>query len=386
MNHWTLVWANLTRRRTRCIVTLLSVVFAFTLFGVLIALRQAFTEGARFAGDDRLITMSAVSLVTPLPLADARPIAAVRGVRTVNPQEWVGGYYRDLRHPIFALAVRARSFFSVYPGDRLPAAERRAWLADPRGIVIGPALERRYGWRIGEQIPLRSGVWPNRRGNTWEVVLDGILSRTQGSHGSLLLMHYRYLDDERLFGKGLVTFFVLRIADASQAGRISRTVDRLFANSPFPTRTATERSFLSNFASQFGDIGAIVSAVVGAVFFTMLLVTGNTMAQSVRERTAELALMKALGFGNARLGALALTESLAMTLIGGVLGLALAFALVGGFGYFSSALIEMLPGLTIPASAPLAGLALMLLFGLLAGLLPLARVARLRVAEALRET
>lgn len=385
MSHLTLVWANLTRRRTRCIVTLLSVVFAFTLFGVLTALRQAFTEGARFAGADRLITMSAISLVNPVPLADARRIGAVRGVLAVNPEEWVGGYYRNLRHPVFALAVRARSFFSVYPADRLPAAERRAWLADRRGIVIGPALEREYGWRIGQQIPLRSGVWPNRRGNTWEVVLDGIFSHTQGSHGSLLLMHYRYLDDERLFGKGLVTFFVLKIAAAHEAGRISRTVDRLFANSPYPTRTATERSFLSNFASQFGDIGAIVSAVVGAVFFTMLLITGNTMAQSMRERTPELAVMKALGFGSVRLGVLAIAESLTMTVIGGILGLALAFVLVGGFGYISSALIELLPGLRIPASTPTDGLALMLLFGLLSGVLPLARVTRLRVAEALRE-
>ena len=386
MSHWSLVWANLTRRRTRCIVTLLSVVFAFALFGVLLALRQAFTEGARFAGARRLITMSAVSLVNPLPLADARRIAAVRGVRVVDPEVWVGAYYRTLRHPIFALAVRARSCLAVYPGDRLPPAERRAWLGDRRGIVIGPTLEREYGWRIGEQIPLRSSVWPNRHGNTWDVVLDGIFTRARGSHGNLLLMHYRYLDKERLFGKDMATFFVLRIADARQAGRISGTVDRLFANSPYPTRTATEKSFLTNFASQFGDIGAIVSAVVGAVFFTMLLVTGNTLAQSVRERTSELALMKALGFGNARLCALALLESLAVTVAGGLLGLALSFALVGSFGYFSAALIELLPGLKIPSRALLEGPSLMLLFGVLAGLLPLSRVARLRVSAALRES
>lgn len=385
MSRWFLVWANLTRRRTRCALTLLSVVFAFTLFGVLIALRQAFAAGVRFAGADRLITMSAVSLVNPLPLADVHTIAAVRGVREVNPEDWVGGYFQDPRHAIFALAVRAGSFLSVYPKDRLWPAERRAWLADRRGIVIGPALEREYGWRLGEHIPLRSSIWPNRRGNTWEVVLDGIFRHVQGSHASLLLMHYRYLDDERLFGNGMATFFVLRISAPQEAGRIARQVDALTASSPFPTRTATEKSFLGNFASQFGDIGAIVTAVVGAVFFTMLLITGNTMAQSVRERTSELGLMKALGFSVTHLCALALLESLAMTVSGGVLGLALSFALVSSFGYFSSALIELLPGLEIPSSAMLEGLALMLLLAVLAALMPILRVARLEVAEALRE-
>ncbi len=385
MSRWSLVWANLTRRRTRSALTLLSVVFAFTLFGVLIALRQAFTEGARFAGADRLITMSAVSLVNPLPLADARSIAAVPGVSKVNPQDWVGAYYRNLNHPIFGLAVRARSVLTVYPGDQLPPAERRAWLADRRGIVIGPTLERQYGWHIGEQIPLRSNIWPNHQGNTWEVTLDGIFSRVQGSHDSLLLMHYGYLDEERLFGKHMVTFFVLRIAHPQQAGRIARTVDELFANSPYPTRTATEKSFLSNFASQFGDIGAIVTGVVAAVFFTMLLITGNTMAQSVRERTSELGLMKALGFSAAQLCALALTESLALTVIGGVAGLALSFGLVASFGYFSSALLTLLPGLEIPSSAIPQSVALMLVLGVLAALLPVVRVARLQVADALRE-
>ncbi|MGH8397712.1 MAG: ABC transporter permease [Gammaproteobacteria bacterium] len=382
MKYLPLLWANLTRRKTRLIVTLLSVMFAFLLFGVLMAIRQAFTLGANYAGDNRLMTMSAISLTVALPISYAERIAEVKGVERVNPQCWVGGYYQDPHNPIFAMAVRTGNFFAMYPEYSIRVAEQRAWLADKRGVIIGAALAHAYGWKLGQQIPLRSNIWRGKDGgNTWDVTVDGIYTSTQTGGDNQLFMHYQYLDDSRAFANNTVTWFVLQIADPAQAGQVAQTVDTLFANSPNETRTATEKAFVQNFAAQFGDIGTIVTAVVSAVLFTMLLVIANTMAQSVRERTAELALMKALGFGKLQLALLVLLESLLLTVIGGVAGLLLAYAVIAAI---PGALLQFLPGLYLPATGVLIGVLLMLLLGMLGAVMPVSRAMHLQVATALR--
>ncbi|MGH8403735.1 MAG: ABC transporter permease, partial [Gammaproteobacteria bacterium] len=228
-----LLWANLTRRKTRLVFTLLSVVFAFLLFGVLMAIRQAFTLGANYAGADRLLTMSAVSLTVSLPISYGERIAQVKGVERVNPQAWVGGYYQDPRNPIFAMAVRTGNFFAVYPEYALPAAEQRAWLADKRGVIVGAALAQVYGWKLGQQIPLRSNIWRQTGGgNTWDVTVDGIYTSSQKGGDNQLFMHYQYLDDSRAFANNTVSWFVLQIANPAQSGAVAQAVDALFANSP----------------------------------------------------------------------------------------------------------------------------------------------------------
>ena len=382
MKYLPLLWANLTRHKTRLVFTLLSVVFAFLLFGVLLAIRQAFTLGANYAGADRLLTMSAVSLTVALPIGYADRIAQVKGVERVNPQAWVGGYYQDPRNPIFAMAVRANNFFPLYPEYHVAPAERRTWLADKRGAIVGAALAEAYGWKLGQQIPLRSNIWRDVHGrNTWDVTVDAIYTSDQKGGDNQLFMHYRYLDDTRAFANNTVSWFVLQITNPAEAGEVAQAVDALFANSPNETRTSTEQAFVSDFAAQFGDIGAIVTAVVSVVLFTMLLVTVNTMAQSVRERTAELALIKALGFGNLRIAALVLAESLLLTLVGGLVGLALAFAVIRAI---PGSLLQFLPGLYLPVPGAGLGVALMLLLGVLAALLPISRALRLQVVVALR--
>ncbi len=382
MKYLPLLWANLTRHKTRLVFTLLSVIFAFLLFGMLMAIRQAFTLGANYAGANRLLTMSAVSLTVSLPISYGERIARVKGVERVNPQDWVGGYYQDPSNPIFAMAVRSHDFFEVYPEYSIPAAEKQAWLADKRGVIVGAALAKAYGWKVGQQIPLRSNIWRDSKGsNTWDVTVDGIYTSSQKGGDSQLFMHYQYLDDARAFANNTVSWFVLQIANPADAGEVAKTVDALFANSPNETRTSTEKAFVSNFAAQFGDIGTIVTAVVAVVLFTMLLVTVNTMAQSVRERTAELAVLKALGFGNARLIGLVLVESLLLTLVGGIIGLALSYAVIGAI---PSRLLQFLPGLYLPAQGVVLGVLLMLLLGVSAAVLPVSRTVRLQVVAALR--
>jgi len=382
MKYLPLIWANLTRHKTRLVFTLLSVVFAFLLFGVLMAIRQAFTLGANYAGSDRLMTMSSVSLTVALPVSYAERIARVPGVEQVNAEEYFGGYYQDVRNAVFAMAVRTDNFFAVYPDYLMPDADKRAWLADKRGVIVGAALARKYGWKIGQQIPLRSNIWRQKNGgNTWNVTLDGIYTNRQKGGDMSLFMHYSYLNDARTFGIDAVSWFVLRIANPAQAGVLSQTVDALFANSSNETRTSTEKAFVSNFAAQFGDIGRIVTAVVAVVLFTMLLVTANTMAQSVRERTAEIAVLKAVGFGTRRLVGLVLAESLLLTLVGGIIGLALSYVVVAAI---PGGLLQFLPGLYVPVTGTGIGVLLMLLLGALAAVLPMSRAVRLQVVTALR--
>jgi putative ABC transport system permease protein len=305
-------------------------------------------------------------------------------VQEVAGEDWVGGYFQDPRKPIFAMAVQPKAYLDIHSEYQLPDAQKQAWLADKRGVLVGASLVKQYGWKLGQQLPLRSNIWRDSNGNnTWVVTVDGVFTTSQGQD-SLLLMHYDYLNDARAFVKDSVSFFILKIADPQQAGPIAESVDALFANSPDETRTSTQKEFAQSFAAQFGDIGAIVTAVVSAVLFTMLLVTANTMAQSVRERTNELAVMKTLGFTNRRIAGMVFLESLLVTGIGGVIGLSLAYALIASIGFFSGALLEFLPGLFIPLSSALIGILLILVLGILAGLLPTIRAVRLQVVMALR--
>jgi putative ABC transport system permease protein len=378
MKFLALIWANLMRRKVRTLFTLLSVLTAFVLFGVLGAVRHAFTGGVQLAGADRLVTMNRIGLIESMPINYTDRIARVPGVAEVSWQEWVGGYYQDPRQPITAFAVDAPSYLDIHQDMHLPSAQKQAWLKDRRGVLIGDVLAREYGWKVGDHFPLRSNIWRDDKGNsTWDVNVDGIYS---GDQNDMLLMHYKYLDDTRAFRKEQVGMFILKVADPNHAGEIAGHVDQLFANSDAETKTSTEKAFLQSFAAQLGNIGDIVTGIVAAVLFSMLLVTANTMAQSIRERTSELAVLKALGFTHTGIAYMVLAESLLVTVIGGALGLALAYFVARGIGSH----LQFLPDFRLPVSSILTGILYMLLLGLLAGLLPASKAMRLQVADALR--
>jgi putative ABC transport system permease protein len=382
MKFFPLIWANLTRRKVRTLFTLLSVLVAFVLFGILGAVRQAFEGGVDLAGADRLVTMNKISLINPMPINYADRIAAIPGVAEVSWQEWVGGYYQDPKQPIIAFGVGAQSYLDIHPEMKLPADQQQTWLKDKRGAIIGQTLARQYHWKVGEHIPLRSNIWRDKQGNsTWDVVIDGVYSMSNGGQDNMLLMHYTYLDDARAFRNDTVGMFILKIADPAHSAQIAEQVDRLFANSPNETKTSTEKAFVQSFAAQFGDIGKIVTGIVAAVFFSMLLVTANTMAQSIRERTSELAVLKALGFGNSGIAMMVLAEALLVTLLGGAIGLGTAWLLVQGL---STKLIAFLPGFFLPVTTLVLGVFCMLGMGLLAGALPAVQALKLQVATALR--
>jgi putative ABC transport system permease protein len=377
-----LILANLRRRKLRTLFTLASICVAFLLYGLLAAVKNGFEAGVELAGADRLITIHKVSLVQPLPQSYQARIAAVPGVALVTHSTWFGGRYQDDRNVLQTYPVEPESYLDMYPEYVLPARDRQRWLQDRGGLLVGRAIARNFGWQIGDRIPIRSDIYPRRGGSyTWEFVVDGIFDNRDpsGDTGSMLF-HFDYFDEARTIGKGTVGWYIVRIRNPAQATRVAAAIDALFTNSPAQTRTGTEKAFVQGFAKQTGDIGAIVTSIGIAVFFTMLLVSGNTMAQAVRERTNELAVLKTLGFSDARVLMLVLAESLSMTLLGGIVGTAGAMLVVARTGAMLS---QYLSAFVLTDRALGIGVLLMILLGLVSGALPAARASRLRIADAL---
>ena len=328
MKYFGLVWSALFRRKTRTVFTLLSIVAAFLLFGLLDSVRGAFANaGHSVAGASRLITISKVSFMFALPKSLDMLIRAVPGVADVTYANWFGGIYQDPKN-FFANEAVAPNFFDVYPEFKLPPAELRAFEQTRTGAVVGASLARRFHWKIGDQIPLEATIFPQKNGsNTWSFNLVGIYriaNPRERSQEDAMFFHWKYFDEARAFGQGDVGWYIERIARPKDSDRIAQAIDAISANSDHETKTQSEDAFQASFVSQFADIGLIVGSIMGAVFFTLILLTGNTMAQAVRERIPELAILKTIGFSNRGVLALVLAESVLLLAVGGASGLALA--------------------------------------------------------------
>lgn len=376
-----LLWANLQRKRLRTSLTLASIVVAFLLFGLMQTLRVALTGSPELAGVDRLVTIHKVSIVQPLPSSYLTRIRAVEGVEVASSLDWFGGVYQDDRNQIAAMAVDAPTFFQVYSEYTLPRQQKDAWLRDRTAAIVGHLLAERYDWKIGETVPLRSNIWTKTDGsNVWPVKIVGIYSATNGDNQGLYL-HYDYFNESRAQARDSIGWVVERVSDPDRSAEIARRIDALFANSSTETKTATEKAFIQGFANQMGDIGALLTAIATAVFFTMLLVTANTMGQSIRERLSEIAVMKTLGFSSVGVTVMVLAEALFVTAIGGALGLLLAAVLAKSIG---TAVQQYFPLIGVPPSAYVQGAILIVVLGVLAAVLPCTQAARLRIVDALR--
>jgi putative ABC transport system permease protein len=383
MKYLPLLWANLRRKPLRTTLTFASVVVAFLLFGLLEAVNYALTGGANLAGQDRLVTQHHVSIILSLPGNYLTRIRGVNGVRTATSENWFGGFFQDERNQVTSYAVDHESFFDVYPEYVPPEAQLKTWLTTRTSVVIGSGLAERLGVKVGDRFPLRSSFARTRDGNdTWEVDVAGIYDIKDGDNGNLFL-RYDYFNEARNFDRDSVGWVVLRVADPSRGPEVSKTIDALFANSSAETKTTTESAFLQGFANQMGNIGAIVSAVAAAVFFTMLLVTANAMAQSVRERERELAVMRTIGFSNGVVVGLVLLEGLAITVVGGALGLWSGDTVARWVG---AGLAQFLPLMFMPPSAFVIGAVLAVALGALSCALPCVQVWRLEIVEQLRRT
>lgn len=382
MKFFHLIWAQLFRSRTRTALTLLSVVTAFLLFGLLDSVRVAFNSGGSVDGANRLIVSSRLSITQTLPIRLLQQIEGIPGVQKSTYAMWFGGIYQDMRNffPNFSVAP---NYFDVYTEFEAPPEQVEAFKATRTAAAVGEALALKHGWKIGDTIPLQATIFPRSGSNDWPLELTTIFrakDRSQVGQEQQLVMNWAYFDEANDYIKNQVSWFTVVLDDAAQASRVAQAIDALSVNSDHETKTQTESAFQQAFAKQFADIGLIVTAIMGAVFFTLILLTGNTMAQAVRERIPELATLKTLGFTDATVLGLVLAESMLLVVLGGALGLGLASAIVPGLAKASGGIVA-LQG--VPGETWAMGLALMAAIGVAVGLLPALRARRLKIVDAL---
>lgn len=382
MKYFPLIWAQLFRSRTRTLLTLLSVITAFMLFGMLDAVRVAFNSGGSVDGANRLVVASRLSITQTLPVNLRDRIATVPGVRDATYAMWFGGIYQDPKN-FFANYSVAPNFFDVYRNYEIPADQLAAFKATRSGAVVGEALAKEFGWKVGDTIPLQATIFPRSGSNDWPLQLVGIFRArdrsTANNEERQLMMNWSYFDESNDYIKSKVSWFTVALDNPAHASRVAQAIDALSANSDHETKSQTESAFQQAFAKQFADIGLIVTSIMGAVFFTLLLLTGNTMAQAVRERIPELATLKTLGFTDGSVLWLVLAEAVLLVGVGGAAGMGLA-ALV--LPVVASKSMGMLPT-SVPMQTWLAGIALIVLIGLVVGVLPALRARRLKIVDAL---
>jgi len=375
-----LIWSNLKRKKLRTSLTLLSIIVAFVLFGFLSAIQQALVGGVALAGADRLSVREKVSIMNLLPISYEARMERIPGVDFATHQTWFGGIYQDPKNFFMQNPVEPEKFLKMHPEIILPPDELKTWLATRTGAIVGRRTANRFDWKIGDKIPIRSPIWTGN--GTWEFDIVGIYDGAKkGTDTTWMLFRYDYFDEARQWGKGRVGWYTIRIKDPSQAAEVAKQVDAEFENSPAETKTEPEGAFIQGWASQIGNIVFIVASILGMVFFTILLVTGNTMAQAVRERTGELGVLKAIGFTNAQVVGLVLAESCLLTVLGGAVGLGLARAITP---VVAQNLAGLLPMFFLPTRALFTGLAFSIALGLITGIFPALQAMRLRVADALR--
>jgi putative ABC transport system permease protein len=377
-----LIWSNFKRKKLRALLTLLSIIVAFLLFGYLAAIRTAFSQGIDVAGADRLIVRHKVSIIQLLPESYRARMEQVPGVEAAVHATWFGGIYQKPSNFFAQMPVEPEPFLDMYPEYLLSDEQRTAWLETRSGAIAGRVLAERFDWKVGDRIPINNPLWLKKDGSgAWAFDLVGIYDgKEKGTDTSQFFFRYDFFEETRGFGSGLVGWYTVRVDDPERAAETAADIDAEFANSQYETKAEPEGAFLQGFANQIGDIGFIMMAIVAAVFFTILLVAGNTMAYAVRERTNELAVLKAVGFTDRGVLGLVLGESFLLTALGGGIGLGLAWSLIS----MGDPTNGSLPVFYFPIRDLVVGILLIGVMALLAGILPARQAQRLQIADALR--
>jgi len=381
-----IVWRNLLRRKFRTFFTIGAIFFAFLLFGVLMAIKSAFAMGVDMAGQGRLMVIDKVSIINPLPASYEQQIRQIEGVTDITHANWFGGYYQDVRNQFATFATDPESWLRVYPKEfEVPEDQKKAWIADRTGAIVGADTAKKYGWKVGQRVPIQGTIYQRPDRGPWEFTIDGIYdSKIKGADKTNLLFNYQFLRETIPAQSGFrdrYNWYVFTVGDPDRAPEIAAKIDAMFANSPSETKTNTEKAFVSEWSKQVGDIGKIMMWIVAMAMFTILLVAGNTMAQAIRERTNELAVLKTLGFTEGRILSLVLLESIAIAIVGGGLGLALSYAFITIGGDPTHGL---LPAFYFPTPQIIVGVLLVLGLGIASGFFPAWQASRLRIVDALR--
>ena len=384
MNDFDLVRKNLFRRKLRAALMIVSILIAFMIFGVLAGFYRAFTAGEDRAAADRLITVNKINFTQPMPIAYFNRVRAVDGVRQITHANWFGGYYQDPKNFLMTLAIEPATYFDMYRSELdIPPEQLQAFISDRSSAVIGESMARKWGWKVGDRVPVASNIFTQRSNgsHTWDFTIAGIVKgKAEQVSTDFLLFQYAYFDETRSFGKDTIGWLILQTNSPENNDRVAKTIDAMFANSTAETSTDTEKAFGKAFAAQFGNIALIVFLVVGAAFVTILMIVGNTMALSIRERTREIGVLKTLGFSGPRILRMVLGESVLLALLGGLPGLAIAALITIALRV---SLANIAPAFAVSPVIALEGIALMIALGLFTGVIPALNAMRLKIATAL---
>jgi putative ABC transport system permease protein len=383
MNDFGLVRKNLFRRKLRAILMIVSIMVAFMIFGVLAGFYRAFNAGEDRAAADRLMTVNKINFTQPMPIAYFNRVRSIDGVRQVTFANWFGGYFQDPKNFIMALAVEPNTYFDLYRSelDITPDA-LQGFIRNRTGAVVGEQLASKWGWKVGDRVPLQSNIFSQKSGgHSWDFTIVGIVKgKAEHVDTNFFLFQYNYFDETRTFGKDTIGWMILQTTSPENNDRVAKAIDATFANSSAETNTDTEKAFGKAFAAQFGNIALIVSLVVGAAFVTILMIVGNTMALSIRERTREIGVLKTLGFSGPRILGMVLGESVLLALLGGLPGLAIAAVIAYAL---RNSMSNMIPAFSVSPDIALQGIGLMLALGLITGMIPAVNAMRLKIAAAL---
>ncbi len=385
MKYWIIILAALNRKRWRTGLTISSLVVAFLLFGLLRSVAVVFTEDIELSGDDRLVVASKYSIIDSMPISYLQRIKSIENVDIVAHQDWFGGTYIDRANFFPKWPVPPKDFLDIYQEFNISSEEKEAFITTRTGMIAGKKLAERFNWKIGDRIPVIGDIYFMSNGsNLWEFDLVGIFTDIENpGNEEQVFMNYQYFDEAReSYTKGTVGNFIVKLDSKDEGARVAQEIDAMFANSMDETKTYTEKAYQQMFASQIGDIGLIMNSILAAVFFTILLVTGNTMSQSIRERTSELAVFKTIGFSDMTMLILVLIESMVLCLIGAILGLGITAVLMPGL----SELISVSLGeISLDSSVIISGIGIAIITAFISGFPPALGAMRLKVVDALRK-
>jgi putative ABC transport system permease protein len=379
MKYFMLIWAGLWRKKARTIFTMLSVIVAFLLFGLLQGINLGFANVVTNLNVNRLFTSNKYSMVEGMPIALANRISAIPHVSGITHLTYFGGFFQDKRNAIGVFASDIQVLFKLYPEFTMPKDQLEAMQRTPNGAVITSALAKQYGWKLGDRIPIGTSIWTKKDGrNDYQFEIVGIfdIKGTGATGPNSFYINFNYFDEERRFSNGIVHYYITGIDDPHRAQDVITALDGLTANSSDETKTQTEQAFAASQLKQLGDINFIVNAIVGAVLFTLLFLTGNTMMQSMRERVPELAVLKTLGFTDGKVSMFVLFESIALCVVSAGIGLGLA-----RLGFMG--IKNVFGGLTMPPSVIVIGIAIAVVVAVASGLPPALRAKRLNIVDAL---
>src|ERR1700722_5291251 len=375
-----LIFANLFRKKIRLALTIGSFAVGLFLFSFLAVVRDAFNRGADIASADRLFVINRTSIINPMPLSYRDKMLRIPGVKMATHDNWFGGIYQDEKNFFPQFVIDPENQRQVYPELIVSDEEWNNFVKDRQGAIVGVHTAQRFGWKIGDRVPIKTTIWGS--GN-WEFNIDGFYhgKRAQDDETQFWMQWDYFQEHVPDAIKGQVGWYVVRVDSPDDSARVAKSIDAEFANSPYETKTETESAFAASWVKQFGNIRFLILSIGTVVFFTLLLVTGNTMAISVRERTSELAVFKAIGFSDRAVLFFVLAEALTIALFGGLLGILGAMILVPALG---KVLAGLLPSIVLAPSMLLLGLVLAIIVGFASGVIPGVSAMRLRVVNALR--